>query len=122
MARANAIDQLIADWTHVRPLTLLAGTELFSVATVADQNQRFEADQALKAQGVHVLRLAPGCACCSSKVLLTTHLSRTLRLNRPQVLILELDSGSHVDKVLAWLEEPQWQAWFAPPQVIQTVP
>lgn len=112
-ARAQAIDGLLQQRPVPGKTTLLANSELFSVLSVEEQARVFEADQALKAQGIHLLRLAPGCACCSSRLLLSTHLGRTLRLNQPDWLILELDSQSHVAQVQALLSEPQWQPWFS---------
>ncbi|NJM31686.1 MAG: hypothetical protein HC848_00785 [Limnobacter sp.] len=63
--------------------------------------------------GVHVLRLAPGCVCCSSRLVLTTHLGRTMRLNPPALLILELDTTSHSQTIAQWLQEPDWHGWFS---------
>ncbi|HEY1059716.1 MAG TPA: GTP-binding protein [Limnobacter sp.] len=112
-ARAQAIESLLQQRPPQGKTTLLANSELFSVLSVEEQARVFDADQALKAQGIHLLRLAPGCACCSSKLMLSTHLGRTLRLNQPDWLILELDSQSHVAQVQALLNEPQWQPWFS---------
>lgn len=111
--RARAIDQLLIDHLNSGKVTLLACAEIFAVASVQLQADLFRADEQRKAQGIHVLRLSPGCLCCSSKLVLTTHLARTLRLNQPDVLLVELESQSHPEQVLKLLKEPQWTDWFA---------
>lgn len=68
--------------------------------------------------GCHVLHLAPGCVCCSSRLILNTHLSRTLRLRRPHFLWIEVDPQSHPHEVLQVLQDMQWRTWLAPPKVI----
>ncbi len=68
--------------------------------------------------GCHVLQLAPGCVCCSSKLILNTHLSRTLRLRRPHALWIEVDPQSHPQQVLSMLQDVQWKNWLLPPKVI----
>lgn len=111
--RAQAIDRLLAEHSNSGKVTLLASAEIFARASVQLQADLFRADAQRKAQGVHVLRLSPGCLCCSSKLVLTTHLARTLRLNQPDVLLVELESQSHPEQVLQLLKEPQWTDWFA---------
>jgi G3E family GTPase len=113
LQRALRIEQLLVQQAGAGKLTLMGSTEVFSVAPVQVQADLFRADEQRKAQGVHVLRLSPGCLCCSSKLVLTTHLARTLRLNQPDVLLLELESQSHPEQVLELLKEPQWIDWFA---------
>lgn len=120
--RTQRIEQLLIE--HQLPnnkITLMASTEVFAHASVPAQAALFKADEARKAQGVHVLRLSPGCLCCSSKLVLTTHLARTLRLNQPNVLLLELESQSHPQQVLELLEEPQWNAWFSEITLVEVV-
>lgn len=111
-ARAHRIAQLLAEKADSGKITLLASAELFAGAAVQLQNDLFRQDEERKARGIHVLRLSPGCLCCSSKLVLTTHLARTLRLNQPDVLLLELESRSHPDQVLSLLNEAQWHPWF----------
>lgn len=120
--RAKALQDLLDQLPSDCKTTVLANSEIFSVATVAEQNDLFELDTARKQSGIHLLRLAPGCLCCSSKLILTTQVGRTLRLNRPDVLILELDSSSHVDKVRAVFSEDQWTGWFDQIDICQTTP
>lgn len=119
--RAQSIEQLLQQHADKRRVTLLGSTEYFSVASVEAQANMFEIDAARKARGVHVLRLSPGCLCCSSKLVLTTHLARTLRLNQPDVLLVELETQSHPEQVLQLLQEPQWNAWFADITLVEEV-
>lgn len=119
--RAQRIEQLLQQHADKGKVTLLGSTEYFSVASVEAQANMFEIDAARKARGVHVLRLSPGCLCCSSKLVLTTHLARTLRLNQPDVLLVELETQSHPEQVLQLLQEPQWNAWFADITLVEEV-
>lgn len=119
--RAQRIEQLLNDNATVGKLTLMGSTEFFSVASVEAQAKLFRTDEERKARGIHVLRLSPGCLCCSSKLVLTTHLARTLRLNQPNVLLVELESQSHPDQVLKLLKEPQWNDWFADITLVEEI-
>lgn len=98
---------------QAQKITVFASGEVFSLVAPDLQAQLLKDEQQYRALGVHWLRMAPGCACCSSRLLIQTHLGRTLRLNQPDVLILELDSNSHVDQLQQWLSEAQWQRWFS---------
>lgn len=122
LARMRWMDSALATRHPADKVTVLASSELFARLDVHQQAQRFEADAALKASGVHLMRLAPGCACCSSRLIMSTHLSRTLRLNPPDWLVLELESASHPDKVLEFLQEPQWRGWFSSIELVHTDP
>lgn len=119
--RAERIERFLQVHATVSKLTLMASTEVFSVASVEVQARLFELDKGRKARGVHVLRLSPGCLCCSSKLVMSTHLARTLRLNQPEVLLLELESQSHPEQVLKLLNEPQWNTWFADINFVQEI-
>lgn len=92
---------------------VLASGEIFTIRDTAVHAQVFELDQGLKAAGARVIRLTPGCVCCSSKLIVQTHLSRLMRLNQPDALVLELDGQSHVDQVIEWLGSDQWSDWFS---------
>lgn len=120
--RSDALQTLLDERVPGLKTTVLASSEIFSVASVAEQNKLFDLDQARKASGIHLLRLAPGCLCCSSKLILTTQVGRTMRLNRPDLLILELDSSSHVEKVQKLFSEEQWTGWFDQIDICQTTP
>lgn len=119
--RAQRIEQLLTEQAGVGKITLMASAEIFSYASVEVQAALFRADEERKARGIHVLRLSPGCLCCSSKLVLTTHLARTLRLNQPDVLLVELESQSHPEQVLKLLKEPQWNDWFADITLVEEV-
>ena len=119
--RATRIEQLLLEQAGAGKITLMASTEIFSVACVEAQAELFQLDAERKARGIHVLRLSPGCLCCSSKLVLTTHLARTLRLNQPNVLLMELESQSHPEQVLKLLKEPQWNDWFADITLVEEV-
>jgi G3E family GTPase len=112
-ARAARIEQLLQEHSNAGKTTLMASAEVFSASPVEFQAGLFRLDEERKARGIHVLRLSPGCLCCSSRLILSTHLARTLRLNQPNLLLLELESGSHPQQVLNLLNEPQWNDWFA---------
>lgn len=119
--RARRIETLLSEQAGAGKITLMASTEIFSVASVEAQAELFGLDAERKARGIHVLRLSPGCLCCSSKLVLTTHLARTLRLNQPDVLLVELESQSHPEQVLKLLNEPQWNDWFADITLVEEV-
>lgn len=110
--RANDIQHVLRNWAN-KKRTVLASAEIFSCVSVEEQARTLALDQAWREQGVHVLRLSPGCLCCSSKLVLSIHIGRTLRLSQPDVLVLELDSQSHPAQVKALLQEPQWDTWFS---------
>ena len=94
-------------------VAVLANSEVLTGRGEADNQQVLDFDQQMQVAGVRMLRLAPGCVCCSSKLILHTHLSRLMRLNQPDCLILELDSGAHIAQVLEQLSSPQWDQWFS---------
>ncbi|WP_334118459.1 GTP-binding protein [Limnobacter sp.] len=119
--RAQRIEQLLLEHAAAGKLTLMASTEIFSFAPVEAQAELFRLDTERKARGIHVLRLSPGCLCCSSKLVLSTHLARTLRLNQPNVLLVELESQSHPEQVLQLLKEPQWTDWFADITLVENI-
>jgi G3E family GTPase len=73
-------------------------------------------------ENVHALQLAPGCLCCNSRLILNTHLGRTLRMRRPDRLFIEISHTSHPDKLLAFLQDPQWQPWLAKPKCVSVLP
>lgn len=109
--RLERIKTLLAKRCSAK-VTLLANAEIFTKVPVAEQADLYHFDESMKASGVHLLRLAPGCVCCSSKLVFSTHISRTLRLNPPDWLILELDASTHLEKVRSMLTDPQWNGWF----------
>ncbi|HEX5485648.1 MAG TPA: GTP-binding protein [Limnobacter sp.] len=112
--RAAHLKQCLEQQLHQsQKITVFASGEVFSIVEPDLQAQLLKDEQHYRGLGVHWLRMAPGCACCSSRLVIQTHLGRTLRLNPPDVLILEVDSGGHVDTLMQWLSTDQWQHWFS---------
>ena len=111
------IDALLDSIGRENKISLLASAEIFARVSVNLQVTLFQKDETRKQNGIRVLRLAPGCACCSSKLVLSTHLSRLFRFNQPHVLIFELDSQSHPDQVFELLKESQWMPWVGDVQL-----
>ncbi len=60
------------------------------------------------AQGLQVLRIAPGCPCCTGKLAMRVILNRTLRKN-PDRIYLSLAHSSHLAGVIDFLEEDQYR-------------
>lgn len=61
-----------------------------------------DADQAQ----LHIVRIAPGCPCCSGNMVMRVTLDRLLR-RRPQRLFIALSETSHLQQVIAFLtQEP----------------
>ncbi len=110
--RLEGVRRLVQQFAQCKK-TLMLSTEVFNLMPIAAQNALLQEDETLRQTGTHVMRLAPGCLCCSSKLVLSTHLARTLRLNPPEVLVLELESQSHPDQVLELLNQPKWRSWFS---------
>lgn len=114
LVRMNALQGLAAKCRQSdKKVAILANGEIFSIPDTSVHQQVFECDEALKNEGVRLIRLAPGCVCCSTRLILQTHLGRLMRLNRPDTLILELDSSTHQDKVLELVGSDQWKDWFS---------
>lgn len=106
------------------PVALLASGEGLASPDLgpeglAAQIQNF--DEEAKARGWALTRLSMGCVCCSSKLVMSTHLGRLLRLVKPSTVLLELDSQSHVDQAQTMLSEGQWQGWFDSIEVFQAL-
>jgi G3E family GTPase len=76
---------------------------------------------ALAVKGVHALQLFGGCVCCASNMVLETHLSRTLRINAPHRLFIEIDSTAHVNQVIERLSTEKWQSWLVVDSVVAVV-
>lgn len=60
-------------------------------------------------ESMQVVRVAPGCPCCSGNLTMRVTLNRLLR-RAPSRLYLSLSSSAHRDQILAFLQEPQYQA------------
>ncbi len=57
---------------------------------------------------LQVFRVAAGCPCCNGNLTIRVTLNRALR-QRPQRLYLSLSDATHKDKVLNFLQEPQYR-------------
>ena len=69
--------------------------------------------QVLEASAVmKVIRVAPGCPCCTGNLTMRTTLNRVLR-EKPASLFLAIADARHKDKVRAFLQEPQYREHLA---------
>lgn len=55
--------------------------------------------------GVAVLRLAPGCACCTGQLPLRVTLTRLLRERRPRSVLLLIATDAHLNRIETMLRE-----------------
>ncbi len=60
------------------------------------------------AKGVPVIRIAPGCPCCTGKLAMRVILNRTLRQG-PDRIYLSLAHPDHLSGVINFLEEDQYR-------------
>ncbi len=58
---------------------------------------------------LQVVRVAPGCPCCSGNLTMRVTLNRLLR-RAPERLYLSIADASHKSQVAAFLQEKQYQA------------
>jgi G3E family GTPase len=58
-------------------------------------------------ESMQVVRVAPGCPCCSGNLTVRVTLNRLLR-RAPSRLYLSLSSSAHRNQILAFLQEPQY--------------
>ena len=66
----------------------------------------------VRAADVTVLRIAPGCLCCTGNLVLKVSLNRLLR-RPPSQLYISLADASHVDQLRAWLADAPYDALLA---------
>ncbi|MBJ7314200.1 GTPase [Rugamonas sp. CCM 8940] len=52
----------------------------------------------------HIVRIAPGCLCCSGNLVLRVTLNRVLRL-APAQLYISLANASHLEQLRLWLSD-----------------
>lgn len=64
---------------------------------------------ALASESIEVVRVAPGCPCCSGNLTVRVTLNRLLR-RAPRHIYLSLSSSAHRAEILTFLQEPQYQA------------
>ena len=60
------------------------------------------------AKGIEVIRIAPGCPCCTGKLAMRVILNRTLRKN-PDRIYLGLAHPDHLAGVIDFLKEDQYR-------------
>ena len=65
----------------------------------------------LDRQPLQVVRIAPGCLCCTGSLTMRVTLNRLLR-QRPQALYLSLASSEHRDSIAALLSAPPYTEWL----------
>ena len=58
---------------------------------------------------LQVIRIAPGCPCCTGKLTMSVTLNRVLR-NPPATLFLSLADASHKETVRSFLQQAQYCA------------
>ena len=63
---------------------------------------------AAESKGVQILRIAPGCPCCTGKLAMRVILNRTLRKN-PDRIYLSLAHSDHLAGVIDFLKEDQYR-------------
>jgi len=61
---------------------------------------------------VRLVRLAPGCMCCTGNLVLRVTLNRLLRQG-PERLFIGLASSEHLDQLRSWLQEAPYDQLLA---------
>lgn len=61
---------------------------------------------------LHVLRIAPGCLCCSGNLVLRVTLNRLLR-HPPAHLFISLADATHIEQLRTWLTASPYDALLA---------
>ena len=70
------------------------------------------AEQTSPPTGLQVLRIAPGCLCCSGNLVLRVTLNRLLR-HPPAHLFISLADATHIEQLRSWLAASPYDAWLA---------
>jgi len=71
-----------------------------------------EAAPAADISPLQVLRIAPGCLCCSGNLVLRVTLNRLLR-RPPARLFISLADATHIEQLRSWLSASPYDAWLA---------
>jgi hypothetical protein len=58
-------------------------------------------------EALTVIRIAPGCPCCTGSLTMRVTLNRLLR-HPPEILFMSLSDASHLDSVQSFLREEQY--------------
>ena len=61
---------------------------------------------------LQLLRIAPGCLCCSGNLVLRVTLNRLLR-QPPAHLFISLADATHIEQLRSWLAASPYDAWLA---------
>lgn len=61
---------------------------------------------------LQLLRIAPGCLCCSGNLVLRVTLNRLLR-HPPARLFISLADATHIEQLRSWLAASPYDAWLA---------
>ena len=70
------------------------------------------AEQTSPPAGLQLLRIAPGCLCCSGNLVLRVTLNRLLR-HPPAHLFISLADVTHIEQLRSWLAASPYDAWLA---------
>jgi hypothetical protein len=62
--------------------------------------------------GLRIVRIAPGCLCCTGNLILRVTLNRLLR-EPPAQLYLSIASATHLDQLRSWLSQPPYDTLLA---------
>jgi hypothetical protein len=68
---------------------------------------------------LEVIRIAPGCPCCSGNLVFRVSLNRILR-RPPAQLYISLASPLHLEKIRRFLSAPPYDTWLQLNQELQT--
>ena len=66
----------------------------------------------------HVVRIAPGCLCCTGNLILRVTLNRILR-HPPARLFISLANGEHVGQLRQWLSQAPYDALLTLEEAIE---
>ena len=70
------------------------------------------AAQIAETSTLQVLRIAPGCLCCSGNLVLRVTLNRLLR-QPPARLFISLADATHIEQLRSWLSASPYDGWLA---------
>ncbi|MGK5026586.1 GTPase [Janthinobacterium sp. RB2R34] len=70
------------------------------------------AEQTSPPAALDLLRIAPGCLCCSGNLVLRVTLNRLLR-HPPAHLFISLADATHIEQLRNWLAASPYDAWLA---------
>jgi hypothetical protein len=77
---------------------------------LADGTSRLD-DRDQGGAGCVLVRIAPGCLCCTGNLVLRVTLNRILR-QRPAQLFIGLANGAHIEQLRLWLSQAPYDQWL----------